>query len=191
MVVCGVHFLASAFTLKAVFLWAGLCVCAQVRLCICLCASLCVYVSVLKAEWHSEWLILHVKLKLAPPEHRNKLPLATTVRPEMTAGHAPIPINLYFPLYSAHLLPFLELHKNRFYLALQKKRAISERGKKMRRKKSFYRKKESICKRELTVYFQFFTSAVIIDKKICAHHTRYSKGLLFRHGFIPFLNGSQ
>lgn len=84
-------------------------VCEWVRLCVCRCACALLYicVSVLKAEWQSPWLILHVKLKPAPPEHLNKLHLTTTTSPEMTAGRAPLPINPYFPLYSTHLLPFL------------------------------------------------------------------------------------
>lgn len=64
------------------------------------------YTLELKAGWQRLWLILHVKLKLAPPEHCNKLQLGTTTCPEMTAGHAPIPINPYFTMYSAHLLAF-------------------------------------------------------------------------------------
>lgn len=51
--------------------------------------------------------MLHVKLKLAPPEQCNTLHLMTTTCAEMTAERTPIPINPYFPLYSPHLLSFL------------------------------------------------------------------------------------
>lgn len=87
-------------------------ICVWRRACVRLCVRVGVPVcfscaSVLKAERQSRWLMLHVKLKLAPPEHCNTLHLMTTTCPEMTAGCAPIPINPYFPLYSAHLLSFL------------------------------------------------------------------------------------
>lgn len=83
MVVCSIQSLALAFTLKAVFVCEG----ARVRVRICAFVSVrssCA--SVLKAERQAWWLMLHVKLKLAPPEHCNTLHLTMAMCPEMTAG---------------------------------------------------------------------------------------------------------
>lgn len=143
MVVCRVHFLALAFTLKAAFVGEGACV----RLCVCVGVPVCfLCASVLKAERQSPWLMLHVKLKLAPPEHCNTLHLTTTACPEMTAGRAPIPINPYFPLYSAHLHSFLPAeasspsHTRAGFILLYKRREQFRREEK-RERNSFYMEK--------------------------------------------------
>lgn len=101
MVVCSVHFLASAFSPKTVIcVWRHMSDVART------CEGACVFLVCKRVKTQSLWLMLHVKPKLAPPEPCNTLHLTTT-RPEMTAGRAPIPINPYLALYSTHLLSFL------------------------------------------------------------------------------------
>lgn len=189
-----------------------------VRRCVCMCSVSecdCVFtgvpvcffmcVSVLKAEWQSPWLILHVKLKLAPPEHHNKLYLTTKTCPEMTAGRAPIPINPYFPLYSTHLLPFLTTkasspsHTRADFILLYERReqflregenesknlSIGRKGGRRRIRESWrFITNQSPLKAMLV---RFFTSTVsIIYKKTCPHQTGYSKELLLGHSFVTF-----
>lgn len=95
----------------------------------------CLRASVVKTERQYPWLMLglHVKLKLAPPEQCNTLCLMTTTCPTMTTRRAPIPINPYFPLYSAQLLSFLPKQEQVFVL-LYRISAISKSEVKIREK---------------------------------------------------------
>ncbi len=208
MVVCSVHFLALAFSLKAVFV----CECACVRSRACVGVPACfLCASVLKAERQSPWLMLHVKLKLAPPEHCNTLRLTTTTCPEMTAGRAPIPINPYFPLYCAHLHSFLPAEASSpshtragFILLYRRREQFQREGKKNERENLSIGRKGGrlrMWEKELTIYHLsgpiettgwsiFHFNCQYYLRKICQHRTGYSKEQLPRHSFVPFKWGS-
>lgn len=158
--------------------------------CMCWCACVRMCANVLKAERQSPWLMLHVKLKLAPPEHCNTLHLTTTTYPEMTVGRAPIPINPYFPLCSAHLLFFLPAeasspsHTRAGFILLYRRREQF-----LREAKSFYREKgwEAANERERADDISlprahwnrgwsiFHFSCQYYLQKSCLHRIGYSK----------------